>query len=89
MAMSLNFLRKITMSEPLFDDWDDFMDSVDSLVEKGIGERYIMDDGEIGLMLTDQGRKYAEYLEIKELAKEDMGIEKYRKSENRRNQSWG
>ena len=39
--MSLNFLRKIAMSEPLFDDWDDFMDSVDSLVEKGIVERYI------------------------------------------------
>ena len=33
--------------------------------------------------------KYAEYLEIKELAKEDMGIEKYRKSENRRQQGWG
>ena len=89
MAMSLNFLRKITMSEPLFDDWDDFMDSVDSLVEKGIVERYIMDDGEIGLRLTDQGRKYAEYLEIKELAKEDMGVEKYRKSENRRKPGWG
>ncbi len=87
--MSVNFLRKIVMSEQLFDDWDDFMDSVDGLVEKGIVERYIMDDGEIGLRLTDQGRKYAEYLEIKELAKEDMGIEKYRKSENRRSQSWG
>ena len=87
--MSKNFLRKIAMSEPLFDDWDDFMDSVDSLVEKEIVERYIMDDGEIGLRLTDKGRKYAEYLEIKELAKENMGVEKYRKSENRRNQSWG
>ena len=87
--MSLNFLRKIAMSEPLFDDWDDFMDSVDRLVEKGIVERYIMDDGEIGLRLTDQGRKYAEYLEIKELSKENMGIEKHRKSENRRSQNWG
>ena len=65
------------------------MDSVDSLVEKGIVERYVMGDGEIGLRLTDKGRKYAEYLEIKELAKEDMGIEKYRKSENRRSQNWG
>ena len=87
--MSLNFLRKIAMSEPLFDDWDDFMDSVDSLVEKGIVERFVNEDGEDSLQLTDQGRKYAEYLEIKELAKEDMGVEKYRKSENRRNQSWG
>ena len=76
-------------NENLFSDWDDFMDAVDSLVEKGIVERYTMDDGEIGLRLTDQGRKYAEYLEIKELAKEDMGIEKYRKSENRRSQNWG
>ena len=48
-----------------------------------------MDDGEIGLRLTDQGRKYAEYLEIKELAKEDMGVEKYRKSENKRKPGWG
>ena len=87
--MSLNFLRKIAMSEPLFDDWDDFMDSVDSLVEKGIVKRFIDEDGEVSLQLTEQGKKYAEMLEIKELAKEDMGVEKYRKSENRRKQSWG
>ena len=61
--MSLNFLRKIAMSEPLFDDWDDFMDSVDSLVEKGIVERYTMDDGEIGLRLTDTGKTMAAMLE--------------------------
>tara|TARA_R100001132_G_C3248010_1_gene76242 strand:+ start:711 stop:959 length:249 start_codon:yes stop_codon:yes gene_type:complete len=72
------------MSEPLFDDWDDFMDSVDSLVEKGIVERFINEDDEVSLKLTDKGRKYAEMLEIKELAKEDMGVEKYRKSENAR-----
>ena len=51
--------------------------------------RYIMGDGEIGLRLTDKGREYAEMLEIKELAKEDMGVEKYRKSENRRQPGWG
>ena len=87
--MSLNFLRKIAMSEPLFDDWDDFMDSVDSLVEKGIVKRFIDEDGEVSLQLTEQGKKYAEMLEIKELAKEDMGVEKYRKSENRRKKGWG
>ena len=87
--MSINFLRKLAMSEQLFDDWDDFMDAVDSLVEKGIVERYDREDGEVGLRLTDKGREYAEMMEIKELAKEDMGVEKYRKSENRRNQSWG
>jgi len=87
--MSLNFLRKIMMSEPLFDDWDDFMDSVDSLVEKGIVERFVNEDGEDSLQLTEQGRKYAEMLEIKELAKEDMGVEKYRKSENKRMPGWG
>ena len=76
-------------NENLFSDWDDFMDAVDSLVEKGIVERYVMDDGEIGLRLTDEGRKYAEMLEIKELAKEDMGVEKYRKSENNRKPGWG
>ena len=63
MAMSLNFLRKIMMSEPLFDDWDDFMDAVDSLVEKGIVERYTMDDGEVGLRLTDTGKTMAAMLE--------------------------
>ena len=31
----------------------------------------------------------AEMLKIKELAKEDMGVEKYRKSENNRKQTWG
>lgn len=87
--MSTNFLRKIMMSEPLFDDWDDFIEAVDSLVEKGIVERYDRKDGEVGLRLTDKGREYAEMMEIKELAKEDMGVEKYRKSENRRKQSWG
>jgi len=29
MVMSLNFLRKTVMSEPLFDDWDDFIGEVD------------------------------------------------------------
>jgi len=87
--MSLNFLRKIAMSEPLFDDWDDFMDSVDSLVEKGIVERFINEDGEVSLKLTDLGREMADMLKIKELAKEDMGVEKYRKSENNRKPSWG
>ena len=77
------------MSEPLFDDWDDFMDSVDSLVEKGIVERFINEDGEVSLKLTDLGREMADMLKIKELAKEDMGVEKYRKSENNRKPSWG
>ena len=77
------------MSEPLFDDWDDFMDSVDGLVEKGIVERFTNEDGEISLQLTDSGRRCAEMIEIKELAKEDMGVEKYRKSENKRKPGWG
>ena len=77
------------MSEQLFDDWDDFMNSVDGLVEKGIVERCTNEDGDVSLKLTDLGREMAEMLKIKELAKEDMGIEKYRKSENNRKPSWG
>ena len=73
----------------MFDDWDDFMDSVDSLVEKGIVERFVNKDGEVSLKLTELGREMAEMLKIKELAKEDMGVEKYRKSENNRKPSWG
>jgi len=82
--MSLNFLRKIMMSEPLFDDWDDFMDAVDKLEDKDIVERFTNEDGEISLRLTESGKQMAEMLDIKELAKEDMGVEKYRKSENAR-----
>ena len=85
----LNFLRKIAMSESLFDNWDDFMDSVDSLVEKGIVERFVDEDGEISLQLTKSGKRMAEMIEIKELAKEDMGVEKFRKSENRRKPGLG
>ena len=77
------------MSESLFDDWDDFVSSVDGLVEKGIVERYTNEDGDVSLKLTELGREMAEMLKIKELAKEDMGIEKYRKSENNRKQSFG
>ena len=77
------------MSEPLFDNWDDFMDSVDGLVEKGVVERFINEDGEVSLKLTESGREMAEMIKIKELAKEDMGVEKYRKSENNRRPSWG
>ena len=77
------------MSEPLFDDWDDFMDAVNSLEDRGIVERYINEDGDVSLKLTDLGSEMAEMLKIKELAKENMGVEKFRKSENRRKQSWG
>jgi DNA-binding MarR family transcriptional regulator len=77
------------MSEPLFTDWDDFVSSVDGLVEKGIVERYINEDGDVSLKLTSLGGEMAEMLKIKELAKEDMGVEKYRKSENNRKQTWG
>ena len=77
------------MSEPLFEDWDDFIGAVDSLVEKGIVERYTNEDGDVSLKLTDLGREMAEMLKIKELAKENMGVEKYRKSENNRKPSWG
>jgi len=87
--MSLNFLRKIAMSEQVFDDWDDFMDTVGGLVEKGIVERYINEDGDVSLKLTDLGRDMAEMIKIKELAKEDIGVEKYRKSENRRKPGLG
>ena len=85
----LDFLRKIAMSEKLFDNWDDFMDSVDSLVEKGIVERFVDEDGEVSLKLTESGRRMAEMIKIKDLAKEDMGVEKFRKSENRRRHGWG
>ena len=77
------------MSEPLFDNWDDFMDTVDGLVEKGVVERCTDKDGEVSLKLTDLGREMAEMIKIKELAKENMGVEKYRKSENNRKPSWG
>lgn len=87
--MSLNFLRKLIMSEPLFDDWDDFMDTVDKLEDKEIIERFTNEDGEISLRLTEKGRRMGEMIEIKDLAKEDMGVEKYRKSENNRKQTWG
>ena len=55
------------MSEPLFDNWDDFMNSVDGLVEKGVVERYTNEDGEVSLKLTELGREMAEMLKIKEL----------------------
>ena len=77
------------MSEPLFDDWDDFVSSVDGLVEKGIVERYTNENGEISLRLTEIGQEAAEMIKIKELAKEDMGVEKFRKSENRRKPGLG
>ena len=77
------------MSEPLFDDWDDFISSVDGLVEKGIVERYTNEDGEISLRLTGLGQEAAEMIKIKELAKEDMGVEKFRRPENNRKPSWG
>jgi DNA-binding MarR family transcriptional regulator len=84
-----DFLRKIAMSEPLFDDWDDFMDAVDKLEDKDIVERFTNEDGEISLRLTESGKQMAEMLDIKELAKEDMGVEKYRKFDNNRKPSWG
>ena len=87
--MSLNFLRKTVLSVPLFDDLDDFVSSVDGLVEKGIVERYTNEDGEVSLKLTELGREMADMIKIKELAKEDMGVEKFRKSENKRKQSFG
>tara|TARA_R110000824_G_C15182232_1_gene673892 strand:+ start:542 stop:775 length:234 start_codon:yes stop_codon:yes gene_type:complete len=77
------------MSEPLFDDWDDFMDAVDALEDKEIVERFTNEDGEISLRLTESGKQMAEMIKIKELAKEDMGVEKYRKSDNNRKPSWG
>ena len=77
------------MSEPLFDDWDDFMDAVDKLEDKDMVERFTNEDGEISLRLTESGKQMAEMLKIKELAKETMGVEKHRKSENNRRPSWG
>ena len=50
-------------NENLFSDWDDFMDAVDSLVEKGIVERFVNEDGEVSLRLTDTGKTMAEMLE--------------------------
>ena len=87
--MSLNFLRKLIMSEPLFDDWDDFMDAVDKLEDKEVIERFTDENGEVSLKLTDLGREMADMIKIKELAKEDMGVEKYRKSDNRRKAGLG
>ena len=77
------------MSEPLFDDWDDFMDAVDNLEDQDIIERFTNEDGEISLRLTESGKQMAEMIKIKELAKEDMGVEKFRKSENRRKAGLG
>ena len=77
------------MSEPLFDDWDDFMDAVDKLEDKEVIERFTDENGEVSLKLTDLGREMADMIKIKELAKEDMGVEKFRKSENKRKQSFG
>jgi len=87
--MSLNFLRKLIMSEPLFDDWDDFMNAVDALEDKEVVERFTNEDGEISLRLTESGKDMAEMIKIKELAKEDMGVEKFRKSENKRQPGLG
>ena len=66
--MSLNFLRKTVMSEPLFDDWDDFMDAVDSLEDKEVIERFTDENGELSSVklyskincLLDCNMKYAE-----------------------------
>ena len=77
------------MSEPLFDDWDDFMDAVDKLEDQDVIERFTNEDGEISLRLTESGKQMAEMIEIKELAKEDMGVEKFYKSENRRKPGLG
>ena len=87
--MSLNFLRKLIMSEPLFDDWDDFMDAVDSLEDKEVIERFTDENGEVSLKLTGLGREMADMIKIKELAKENMGVEKFRKSENKRKPGLG
>ena len=77
------------MSEPLFDDWDDFMDAIDALEDKEVIERFTNEDGEISLRLTKSGKDMAEMIKIKELAKEDMGVEKFRKSENKRQPGLG
>ena len=77
------------MSESLFDDWDDFMDAVDSLEDKEVIERFTDENGEVSLKLTELGREMADMIKIKELAKEDMGIKKFRKSENRRKPGLG
>ena len=77
------------MSEPLFDDWDDFMNAVDALEDKEVVERFTNKDGEISLRLTESGQEMAEMIKIKELAKENMGVEKFRKSENKRQPGLG
>ena len=77
------------MSEPLFDDWDDFMDAVDSLEDKEVIERFTDENGEVSLKLTELGREMADMIKIKELAKESMGVEKFRKSENKRQPGLG
>ena len=50
----------------MFDDWDDFVDAVDELVEKGIVEKYINDNGEESIKLTETGIKYAQFLRSEE-----------------------
>jgi len=52
----------MTMSEKLFEDWDDFERTIDELADKGILERYINGDGEESIKLTEKGIKYAEFL---------------------------
>ena len=63
-------------SEPLFDDWDDFMDAVDKLEDQEIIERFTNEDGEISLRLTESGKRMAKMINIKEeLAEEDDVVE--------------
>ena len=52
----------MTTSEKLFEDWDDFTNAVDELVDKGIMKRYINEDGEESVKLTEKGKRYAEFI---------------------------
>jgi len=79
-----NFIRSIVMSDTEFENWDDFVDAIDGLVNKGLAEKYTNEDGEECLKLTEQGQEAAELYKIKEMAKDMQGLKKYRKSENAR-----
>ena len=87
--MSLNFLRKTVMGDSSFSSWDDFVGTLEGMADKGIVELYVNEDGEETVRLTEKGKEMAEMIKIREIAKDVEGIKKYRKSENRRSQSWG
>jgi len=72
------------MSDSEFSNWDDFVETVEKMAENGIVELFVNEDGEESIKLTEKGQQMAEMIKVKELAKEEQGLKKYRRSENER-----